>query len=171
MAPTQTRAWAQATNGDFYGTTTVGGAGFLAYGTVFKITPAGALSTLYSFGSQSGDGGVPYAWLVQDTDGNLYGTTACCGANSVGTVFRLSVGLGPFVKTQPTSGAVGKFVEILGSNLTGATSVTFNDTPATFKVVSRSLITTTVPAGATTGKVDVVTPGRTLSSNIPFRVP
>jgi hypothetical protein len=80
------------------------------------------------------------------------------------------VGLGPFVKTQPTSGDVGKAVRILGTNLTRATSVTFNGTAATFTVVTRSLIKTTVPSGATTGKVKVVTPGGTLSSNVPFTV-
>ena len=85
------------------------------------------------------------------------------GANVLmGTVFSLSVGLGPFVETQPTSGKVGAAVKILGTNLTGATSVTFNGTAAVFKVVSSSEITTTVPAGATTGKVQVVTPHGTL---------
>jgi hypothetical protein len=90
---------------------------------------------------------------------------------TVVTVFSLSVGLGPFVRTQTTSGTVGAAVKILGSDLTGATSVTFNGMPATFTVVSRYLITTTVPIGATTGKVQVVIPSRTLSSNVPFRVP
>jgi len=74
------------------------------------------------------------------------------------------------VKTLPTSGKVGAAVKILGTKLTGATSVTFNGTAATFKVVSASLITTTVPAGATTGTVKVVTPSGTLSSNVIFRV-
>lgn len=87
-----------------------------------------------------------------------------------GTVFKLSVGLGRFVKTLPTSGKVGATVKILGTNLTGATSVTFNGTAATFTVVSSSEITTTVPTGATSGKVKVVTPGGTLTSNANFRV-
>jgi hypothetical protein len=65
---------------------------------------------------------------------------------------------------------VGAKVIILGNNLTGATSVTFNNTTAVFKVVSNSEITTTVPAGATTGKVRVVTPKRKLASNVNFRV-
>ena len=85
-------------------------------------------------------------------------------------MFSLSVGLGPFVETKPTSGKVGTAVIILGNNLTGATSVTFNGTPAAFKVVSASEIRTTVPAGATTGKVKVVTPSGTLTSNVNFRV-
>jgi len=74
------------------------------------------------------------------------------------------------VKTLPTSGKVGVAVKILGTNLTGATSVSFNGTAATFTVVSKSEITTTVPNDATTGKVKVATPGRTLSSNLSFRV-
>jgi uncharacterized protein (TIGR03437 family) len=52
----------------------------------------------------------------------------------------------------------------------GASSVTFNGTPAAFTVVSSSLITATVPVGATSGKIQVVTPGGTLSSDVPFRV-
>jgi large repetitive protein len=62
-------------------------------------------------------------------------------------------------------------VKILGTDLTGATSVTFDQTSATFQVVSPSEITTTVPTGATTGQVKVVTPHGTLTSNLVFRVP
>jgi uncharacterized protein (TIGR03437 family) len=61
-------------------------------------------------------------------------------------------------------------VKILGSDLTGATNVTFNGVAATFTVVSASEITSTVPTGATTGKVQVVTPTRTLKSNLRFQV-
>ena len=167
-------ALVQATNGNLYGTTSVGGAN--GVGTVFEITAEGTLTTLYNFCSQSGcvDGAAPPAGLVQATNGNFYGTTNAGGANCApfgcGTVFSLAVGLGPFVETRPASGKVGATVEILGTNLTRATGVTFNGTAATFKVVSGSLITTTVPSGATTGKVKVTTPGGTLSSNVPFRV-
>ena len=44
----------------------------------------------------------------------------------IGTVFSLSVDLGPFVETLPAAGKAGATIKILGSNLTGATSVTFN---------------------------------------------
>jgi hypothetical protein len=98
----------------------------------------------------------------------FYGTAI--GVIGDGTVFSLSVGLGPFVETQTTSGKVGAVIKILGTDLTGATSVSFHGTAAVFTTVSPSLITTTVPAGATTGKVEVVTPSGTLSSNMPFRV-
>src|ERR1017187_7232548 len=131
----------QAANGDFYGTTDLGGANG-SNGTVFKITPSGTLTTLYSFNGT--DGGNPYAGLVQDTNGDFYGTTAYGGSNNDGTVFRLSVGLGPFVKPRPPFGKVGATVKILGTDLTGATSVSFDGTAAVFTVVSSSEITTTV---------------------------
>ena len=59
------------------------------------------------------------------------------------------------METQTTSGEVGAVVKILGTDLTGATSVSFNGTAAAFTVVAPSLITATVPAGATTGTVQV----------------
>jgi len=160
----------QATDGDFYGTTEVGGAA--DKGTIFKITSARKLTTLHSFCSKSGcpDGNTPYTGLIQATDGEFYGTTPSGGPNGNGTVFSLSVDLGPFVETQTASGRVETAVTILGSNLTGSTSVTFNGTAATFTVVSASEITTTVPAGATTGFVEVTTPGGTLTSNKKFTV-
>jgi uncharacterized repeat protein (TIGR03803 family) len=169
-------ALVQATDGNFYGTTDAGGTH--STGIVFTITSGGALTTLYNFCSQGtypncADGASPYAGLVQATNGDFYGTTYFAGNTNHGTVFSLSLGLGPFVETLPTSGKVGKAVKILGNHLTGAKSVSFNGVPAaTFKVVSSSEITTTVPVGATTGTVQVVThSGSMLSSNVPFRVP
>ena len=72
--------------------------------------------------------------------------------------------------TAPTSGNAGTQVIILGTNLTGTTGVTFNGCPASFDVVSATEITTTVPTCASTGPVQVTTPGGVLSSNVPFRV-
>jgi uncharacterized repeat protein (TIGR03803 family) len=166
----------RATDGDFYGTT-YGGGGDNLYGTIFKITPGGRLTTLYRFCSQAGcaDGVNPYVQLLQDTNGDFYGTTGnggeyCVTGGLCGTVFRLSVGLSPFVKTQTASGKVGAEVKVLGTNLTGATIVSFHGTAAAFTVVSPSLITATVPAGATSGIVEVETPSGTLKSNAPFEV-
>ena len=166
----------QATDRNLYGTTLGGGVtgSSYTYGTVFKITPSGALTVLHSFDAT--DGASPYAALLQATDGTFYGTTyfggldLCSGFNGCGTVFSLSVGLGPFVKTLPTSGKVGASIKILGTNLTDATSVTFNGTSVAFTVVSPSLITTNVPTGATTGTVRVVTPPDSLTSNVAFLV-
>ncbi len=160
----------QATDGNLYGTTPGGGAN--SGGTVFKITPSGTLTTLYSFCAQSGcaDGQSPTATLVQATNGYLYGTTSGGGANGDGTVFALSTGQAPFVETRPTIGVVGKVVTIVGYKLTGATSVTFNGTPAAFTVEASTAILTRVPAGATSGKVQVITPNGTLTSNVSFEV-
>jgi len=115
------------------------------------------------------DGEVPNQ-LAQATDGNFYGTTQIGGENGSGTIFSLSVGLNPFIETNPTSGKTGAAVTILGTSLAGTTSVTFNGTAAAFAVKSKSEITTTVPAGATTGTVQVVIPSGALSSNVPFIV-
>jgi uncharacterized repeat protein (TIGR03803 family) len=157
----------QATDGDFYGTTLSGGTD--GAGTIFKITSGGKLTTLHSFDLT--DGYEPYAGVIQGTDGQFYGTTFIGGANDGGVVYSLSTGLDAFVLTRPTSGKVGAAVTILGTDLTGATSVTFNGKAATFTVVSGSEITTKVPTGATTGKVKVKTPSGTLTSNVEFTVP
>ena len=80
----------QASNGNLYGTTSEGGASVA--GTVFEITPAGQLTTLYSFCSQPGctDGALPYSGVIQGTDGNLYGTTFGGGTSGEGTVFEIT---------------------------------------------------------------------------------
>jgi uncharacterized repeat protein (TIGR03803 family) len=165
----------QATDGNLYGTAFSEGANFNSLGgTIYKIAPSGAFTTVYSFCAQGfpncTDGFGPEAPLVQDTNGDFYSTTFGGGANDDGTVFRLSVGLGPFVETQPTIGNAGMMVKILGTNLSGATSVSFNGAAAVFEVRSASEIVTTVPVGATSGTVEVVTPHGLLSSNVAFRV-
>ena len=77
----------QAADGNFYGTTERGGAA--GQGTVFKMTPAGALTTLHSFECGT-DGCSPRASLVQAADGNFYGTTERGGAADGGTVFTIT---------------------------------------------------------------------------------
>jgi len=161
----------QGTDGNFYGTAAYGGK-YPNFGTLFKITPNGKFTTLHNFDST--DGSYLYAGLIQATNGKFYGATYAGGSSTActygcGTVFSLSVGLGPFVETLPNSGNVGAAVRILGTDLTGATSVTFNGTAAEFKVISKSEIETTVPSGATTGMVEVKTTV-TLMSNVAFRV-
>ena len=163
----------QATDGNFYGTTALDGAN--GGGSIFELTQSLTLMPVYSFCAQPNcaDGDGPEGGLVQDTNGTFYGTAFSGGAFGAGTVFSfsLSVGLGPFVETDPTSGPVGTPVIILGTNLTGATGVTFNGTPATINSNTGSEITTTVPTGATTGLVQVTgTPSGTLSSNATFEV-
>lgn len=157
----------QGNDGNFYGITVGGGSG-IGEGTVFRITPTGTLTTLVNF--NQANGAFPEAALIQGTDGNLYGTTDQGGADNAGSAFKLAVGLQPFVATRPTVGPVGTSVIILGNNLTSTTAVTFNGTPATFTVVSSTEVTATVPAGATTGPLQVTTGAGTLESNVAFRI-
>ena len=85
----------QGTDGNFYGTTLVGGTHLYSNffgGTIFKMTPAGQITVLYNFCSQPNctDGGNAVAGLIQGTDGNFYGTTQTGGANFNGTVFQIT---------------------------------------------------------------------------------
>jgi uncharacterized repeat protein (TIGR03803 family) len=161
----------QATDGNFYVSAAYGGSlscdSGNGCGTIFRITDAGTLTMLHQFDFADGEGpGV----LMQATDGAFFGTTTFGGTGRYyGTVFSLDVGLGPFVETNPTLGKAGAKVAILGNNLKGATSVTFGGTPTNFKAYA-SVILATVPAGATTGTVQVTTPSGTLKSNVPFLI-
>jgi uncharacterized repeat protein (TIGR03803 family) len=75
-------------DGNFYGTTSAGGVN--AQGTVFKITPSGTQTVLYSFGTTSSDAASPGTALVSGTDGSFYGTTIAGGTNGWGTVFKVT---------------------------------------------------------------------------------
>ena len=103
-------ALVQGADGNFYGTTFLGGTNHEQYlcdnqaqdyelgcGTIFRITPSGTLTTIYNFCSQSGctDGANPYGGLIQATDGNLYGTTVLGGAGGDGTIFIITSNSAP----------------------------------------------------------------------------
>jgi uncharacterized repeat protein (TIGR03803 family) len=78
----------QGSDGNFYGATEFGGT--YSNGVVFRISPSGTYTSLYSFGSYANDGENPTAELVQGSDSNFYGTTLFGGTTNVGTVFRIS---------------------------------------------------------------------------------
>ncbi len=84
-----------AGDGSMYGTTS-GGGNIYGFGTVFRITTNGTLTTLYSFGTiqdangDALDGANPYAALVLDSDGSVYGTSSGGGTNGFGAVFRMT---------------------------------------------------------------------------------
>jgi uncharacterized repeat protein (TIGR03803 family) len=166
-----------ASDGNLYGTfgggdPSNGGDAFL--GGILEISPAGKVTTLHNFcGCGTPVSGYnPGASLLQGTDGNFYSTTLNGGMSKedFGTVFKLSKGLSPLVETVPVAGKVGKQIIILGNHLTGTTGVTFNGVQANFTVKSDTYIQATVPAGASTGTVSVITPSRTLKSNPQFVV-
>jgi uncharacterized repeat protein (TIGR03803 family) len=162
----------QATDGNFYGTASAGGT--FGSGTIFRLSPKRTFTVLHNFDNTTG--AYPQITLMQHTNGLLYGETALggtgthCGSIPCGVFYSLNVGLGPFVTLLPYSGKVGNTIEFLGQGLTGATAVSFNGTGAPFKVVSDTLLTATVPGGATTGFVTVTTPDGTFTSNKKFRV-
>ena len=173
-----TGALIQATDGNFYGTTFLGGAN--GFGSIFEMKPNGSLTTLYSFCPKAGcaDGANPIAGLVQDTNGEFYGTAldggstvfACDGAGNggtaagCGTVFSLSVGLKAFISLLSTSGKVGSKVGILGDGFSSSSVVRFNGITATSTLTEPGLLTATVPAGASDGFVTVTTGATTLTS-------
>jgi uncharacterized repeat protein (TIGR03803 family) len=86
----------QAVGGNLFGTTTEGGpisgCDMANCGTIFKITPAGKLATLYNFCSEPNclDGGQTGSGVIQGTDGLFYGSTTNGGANLYGTLFRIN---------------------------------------------------------------------------------
>jgi expansin (peptidoglycan-binding protein) len=83
-------------------------------------------------------------------------------------VFRVTPAILSF---SPTSGPVGTPVTITGTSFTGTTKVTFSGVKATtFTVDSDTQITATVPTGAKTGKIAIVTPGGTAVSKDIFTV-
>ena len=84
----------QGRDGSLYGTASGGGASF--QGTIFGVTTAGVMTTLYSFPYATTSGSTPYGSLVQNTNGTFFGTTLSGGANADGTVFSMT-----------TSGKVG----------------------------------------------------------------
>jgi len=154
----------QASDGNFYGATYGGNGTNGVGGSIFQITPSGAFSVLYTNSvNQLGP-------LVQNTNGTFYGTSSNGGTQGDGSIFSFKKGLGPFVETETNWGAAGSSVVILGSDLTGATDVTFSGIPANFKVVSSTEIVAIVPSVAITGTVQVTIPKGTLSTRVPFEV-
>lgn len=162
----------QGTDGNLYGTTSSGGsAAKNGYGTIFKLTPSGILTTLYTFlCSQSGcpNGASPQAPLFQASNGNLYGTTlgggasAQCAAVGCGVAFEVTTD-GAFTKLHDfcseancTDGAqpYAGMIQATNGNLYGTThssrrsSVIYQITPSgTFTTVHTFCGTSTCPYG------------------------
>jgi uncharacterized repeat protein (TIGR03803 family) len=142
----------QAKDGNFYGS--IPTAGPLGHGLIYKLTPTGTFSIVYSFNGSSG-GYAPLGSLVQGTDGNLYGTTALGGAIGDGTVFKVSTTghltyLHNFTGTdgnQPYAaliqGADGKFYGTTGVGGATNNGVVFRITSSGSYTLLHSLLTAT----------------------------
>ena len=126
----------QGRDGNIYGTTYLGGSEFR--GTIFQMTPAGAITTLHNFVSPEGNG--PQGGLSMGLDGNFYGTTYQGGAHSAGTIFQITpggtfttlysfsnTGDGAFPHTPPVPAPDGN---LYGTTATGTASVVYKITPA-----------------------------------------
>jgi uncharacterized repeat protein (TIGR03803 family) len=156
----------QATDGNFYGNTPYNGTSY--FGEIFQVSSTGAYSILHNFDGT--DGQFSQSTPMQHTNGGIYGLTEFGGSSSGGVVYSLDLSLAPFVRLVSPAGKVGQTGGVLGQEFTGTSSVSFNGIPAAFSVLSDTYLTATVPAGATTGFVTVVTPSGTLSSNQQFQV-
>jgi uncharacterized repeat protein (TIGR03803 family) len=138
----------QGSDGNFYGTTYFGGANNL--GAVFKVTPSGTETILYSFAGGS-DGEHPYAGVIQGNDGNFYGTTYQGGSSGFGTVFKITPsGIETILYTfaggsdgaNPEAGLVqGSDANFYGNTFQGGTSgfgTVFKITPSGTETVLHS---------------------------------
>ncbi len=109
-------------DGNYYGATYAGGAN--GYGTVFRLSSGGALSTLVSF--DDANGAYPRGGLAQDVNGDFYGTTSLGGADNNGTVFRMSstgllTNLYSFTNGQDGAQPVGGLLYASDGNFYGTT--------------------------------------------------
>jgi uncharacterized repeat protein (TIGR03803 family) len=133
----------QGLDGNLYGTTFGGGSGNCGCGTVYKMTPAGALTTLHNFDGTDGSG--PGA-LIQATDGHLYGITGGGGANGNGTVFKITL-RGTLATLHSFDGSDGSgsgtLIQSTADNFYGTTGAggAYGD-GTVFKITSEGTLTT-----------------------------
>lgn len=136
----------QASDGNFYGMTNLGGASNL--GTVFEITPGGTETVLHSFQGAPTDGASPLGSLIQGSDGNFYGVTSAGGTSNNGVVFKITPGGTETVlhsfQGNPTDGAAprGSLVQASDGNFYGTTYFGgANGSGAVFKITSGGIET------------------------------
>jgi len=148
-------------------------------GSVFSINPQNG-AVLQTFAFDGANGNSPEVGVIQAADGRFVGTTALGGTISGGSnefadgsVWTLDAGLpapAPAITLlNSTSGSVGSTVLINGHNFIGTTAVSFNGVAASFQVLNTQFVSATVPAGATTGPIEVTNLGGTATST-PFNV-
>jgi len=141
--------------------------------TLFSLTKSGTYSALFTT-TNGGTQGLCPCWLVQGSDGIIYGTASGGGPGGFGVVFALNAGLPPpkprALEFTPHSGAVGTQVQIWGYNLLNA-SVSFNGvTAAAVTSEGPNYVLATVPTGAISGPITVTTPGGSSTTKASFTV-
>jgi len=160
----------QASDGSFWGDFNFGN-------IVFSATRAGAILQNLSL-SPAVNGDQPEG-LFQASDGKFYGVSFMNGAPtngqpSNGAIWVIDAGLPApsptLVNFRPASGKADSTIRLQGSHFIGTTSVTISGLPARFKVLSANYIRVTVPAAATTGRIDVTNAGGTAISSTNFTV-
>jgi hypothetical protein len=136
------------------GTTFIGATAvsFNGVAATFTVSPSGTITTTVPAGA---------------TTGPITVTTP--GSGPVVTTTRFTV-TPAIISFTPSNGVVGTGVTITGTNFIGATAVSFNGHPATFTVSNSGTVTTTVPAGATTGPIIVTTLDGTTTSSASFTI-
>jgi uncharacterized repeat protein (TIGR03803 family) len=149
----------RAPGGNFYGTTGGSGSGATISGTVFKVTPAGKLTTLHQFCSKTNctDGANPWGVLVEAKDGNFYGTTAAGGTHVCKTRGQEKIGCGTVFRITPN----GKLTTLYNFCSQGGNNCTDGVTPLAGLIEARdgSFYGTTSGGGAKAdGTVFRITP-------------
>jgi uncharacterized repeat protein (TIGR03803 family) len=138
----------RAPGGNFYGTTGGSGSGATISGTVFKVTPAGKLTTLHQFCSKTNctDGANPWGVLVEAKDGNFYGTTAAGGTHVCKTRGQEKIGCGTVFRITPN----GKLTTLYNFCSQGGNNCTDGVTPLAGLIEARdgSFYGTTSGGGA-----------------------
>jgi uncharacterized repeat protein (TIGR03803 family) len=141
-------------DGSFYGTTVDGGTNG-GYGTVFKVTTNGVLTSLTSFANTNG--AYPYGGLTLASNGNFYGATYLGGSNQVGTIFGVTTNgvltsLVSFANTNggnPHTGlAMGSDGDLYGTTTSGGTNGGYG---TVFKVTTNGLLTSLMSFANTNG--------------------
>jgi uncharacterized repeat protein (TIGR03803 family) len=134
----------QAKDGNFYGTTSLGGAS--NRGTIFRMLPDGTFMTIYSFSGNLDGGGPAGASLIEGRDGNLYGTAASGGTFGEGTVFQATrdgvITVLYAFAGDPDGAAPGTLIHSADGNFYGVTAAGGFGDGTVFKMTLDGIVTT-----------------------------
>jgi uncharacterized repeat protein (TIGR03803 family) len=170
LYPSQDTALLQGSDGSFYGASAYGGV--QNAGTVFRVTPDGAVTVLYVFDRTKLDPVNPFGPLVQGDDGNLYGSTDSGGANNAGAIFSIVFGAAVptvAVSVKPKTIAVGG-KSTLNWSSTGATSCTASGDWSGSQALSGSMKVSPPAAGHDLYKLTCTGPGGSASDSAKLAV-